>query len=110
MKENSEQGKRKINKMTRFLTVILSFLQSALFAKYALQMNYRVQASSPANFSTCRSLVSHGCFIMIVIATMTTGTMFLMWIGEQITEKGIGNGMSLIITVGILSQIPTAFG
>ncbi len=47
---------------------------------------------------------------MIIIFTMTTGTMFLMWIGEQITERGIGNGMSLIITIGILILIPTAIG
>ncbi len=49
-------------------------------------------------------------FYLIFIATMTTGTVFLMWVGEQITERGIGNGMSMIITVGILSQFPSAIG
>jgi preprotein translocase subunit SecY len=49
-------------------------------------------------------------FFMVFIATMTTGTVFLMWVGEQITERGIGNGMSLIISVGILSSLPTAMG
>ena len=49
-------------------------------------------------------------YYMIIITTMTTGTLFLMWIGEQITERGIGNGMSLIITVGILSSLPSTLG
>jgi len=47
---------------------------------------------------------------MIVVFTMTTGTLFLIWVGEQITEKGIGNGISLIIALGIVSQIPSAIG
>ena len=49
-------------------------------------------------------------FYLITIFTMTTGTMLLMWIGEQITERGIGNGMSLIITLGFCHQLPTALG
>ena len=110
VKENSEQGKRKINKMTRFLTVILSFIQSALFAKYALQMNLSRPGIVAGELLDVQIMGFPWLFYMIVIATMTTGTMFLMWIGEQITEKGIGNGMSLIIMIGILSQIPTAFG
>lgn len=110
VKENSEQGKRKINKMTRFLTVILSFIQSALFAKYALQMNLSRPGIVAGELLDVQIMGFPWLFYMIVVATMTTGTMFLMWIGEQISEKGIGNGMSLIIMVGILSQIPTAFG
>jgi len=49
-------------------------------------------------------------FYFIVVCTMTTGTLFLMWIGEQISEHGIGNGMSLIITIGIVSALPRAIG
>ena len=49
-------------------------------------------------------------FYLIVMVTMTAGTVLLMWIGEQITEKGIGNGISLIITVGILSSLPSTIG
>ncbi len=49
-------------------------------------------------------------FYLIVMSTMTAGTMFLMWIGEQISERGVGNGMSLIITVGILSSLPGTIG
>lgn len=110
MKENSEQGKRKLNKYTRFLTLILSFIQATLYAKYALQMNISRPGIIAGELLDIEIMGFPWLFYMIVITTMTTGTMFLMWIGEQITEKGIGNGMSLIITIGILSQIPTAFG
>lgn len=110
VKENSEQGKRKINKMTRLLTVVLSFLQSALFAKYALQMNISRPGIIAGELLDTQILGFPWLFYLIVITTMTTGTVFLMWVGEQITENGIGNGMSLIITLGILSQLPTALG
>lgn len=110
VKENSEQGKRKINKMTRLLTVVLSFLQSALFAKYALQMNISRPGIIAGELLDTQILGFPWLFYLIVITTMTTGTVFLMWVGEQITENGIGNGMSLIITLGILSQLPTAMG
>lgn len=110
IKENSEQGKRKVNKLTRVLTVILSVLQSALFAKYALQMNVTRPGIIAGELLDVQILGFPWLFYLIVITTMTTGTVFLMWVGEQITERGIGNGMSLIITIGILSQLPTAFG
>lgn len=110
LKENPDAGKRRINKTTRFLTVILSFLQAALFAKYALQMNQTRPGIIAGEFLDITMFGVPWLFYVITIATMTTGTMFLMWIGEQITDKGIGNGMSLIICLGILSQIPTAFG
>lgn len=110
IKENSEQGKRKVNKLTRLLTLCLSVLQSALFAKYALQMNVTRPGIVAGELLDVQILGFPWLFYLIVISTMTTGTVFLMWIGEQITEKGIGNGMSLIITIGILSQLPTAFG
>jgi len=89
---------------------MLAFLQSALFAKYALQMNLSRPGIVAGQLLDIQLFGFPWLFYLIVITTMTTGTVFLMWIGEQITEKGIGNGMSLIITVGILSQLPTAFG
>ncbi len=110
IKENAEQGKRKVNKLTRVLTVVLSLIQSALFAKYALQMNVTRPGIIAGELLDIQILGFPWLFYIIVVSTMTTGTVFLMWIGEQITEKGIGNGMSLIITIGILSQLPTAFG
>lgn len=110
VKENSEQGKRKVTKLTRLLTLVLSFLQSALFAKYALQMNLSRPGIIAGEFLDIQILGFPWLFYLIAISTMTTGTVFLMWVGEQITERGIGNGMSLIITIGILSQLPTAMG
>lgn len=110
MRENSEVGKRKINKMTRGLTVILSFLQSGLFAKYAMQMNIARPGIIAGELLDVQLFGIPWLFYLLTIFTMTTGTVMLMWIGEQITERGIGNGMSLIITIGILSQLPSAMG
>jgi preprotein translocase subunit SecY len=110
LRENPDAGKRKINRTTRLLTVLLSFLQSALFAKYALQMNMSRPGIVAGEMLDTTMFGVPWLFYLLTITTMTTGTMFLMWIGEQITERGIGNGMSLIICLGILSQIPTAFG
>lgn len=110
IKENADQGRRKINKYTRGLTVFLSILQSAMFAKYAIQMNYSRPGIITGELLDIQMFGMPVLFYLLFIFTMTTGTVFLMWIGEQITEKGIGNGMSLIITVGIVSQLPTAIG
>lgn len=110
LRENSEIGRRKINRMTRYATIILSFIQAALFAKYALQMNLSRPGIVAGELLDITAFGTPWLFYLIAIATMTTGTMFLMWVGEQITERGIGNGMSLIISLGILSQIPTALG
>ena len=110
LRENPEIGKRKINRNTRFLTLALSFIQAALFAKYALQINLNRPGIVASELLDITMFGVPWLFYLITITTMTTGTMFLMWIGEQITEKGIGNGISLIITIGILSQIPTALG
>jgi len=110
MRENGDAGKRKINRATRFMTIILSFLQAALFAKYALQMNLSRPGIVAGELLDITAFGLPWLFYLITIFTMTTGTMFLMWVGEQITERGIGNGISLIICLGILSQIPTAMG
>lgn len=110
MRENPDAGKRKVNRTTRFLTIVLSFLQAALFAKYALQMNLSRPGIVAGELLDITIAGVPWLFYLITIATMTTGTMFLMWVGEQITDRGIGNGISLIICLGILSQIPTALG
>lgn len=110
VRENGDAGKRKINRWTRYLTIILSFLQSALFAKYALQMNLSRPGIIGGELLDVTLFGLPWLFYLVTIFTMTTGTMLLMWIGEQITERGIGNGISLIICLGILSQIPTAMG
>jgi preprotein translocase subunit SecY len=110
VRENPEMGRRKINRWTRYGTLMLSFIQATLYAKYAMQINLSNPGIiSPELLDTQLFGVSW-LYYMIIITTMTTGTLFLMWIGEQITERGIGNGMSLIITVGILASLPTTLG
>lgn len=110
VRENPTQGKRKINKLTRLMTIGLAIIQSTLFAKYAIGMNLSRPGIVSSDLLQFHMFGSPILFYLIFIATMTTGTVFLMWVGEQITERGIGNGMSMIITVGILSQFPSAIG
>lgn len=94
-KEEGEQGRQKFNMWTRWLTVPLAALQS--FSMLSLLKSQNILgAISP--FS-----------MMVIIVTATAGTIFLMWLGELITEKGLGNGVSIIIFAGIVSSLPTSF-
>jgi preprotein translocase subunit SecY len=110
MKENSEVGKRKLSKWTRLLTIMLAFVQSGLYAKYAYQLNVSNPGIIVQGIADSLFLGFPLLFSMIVMFTMTAGTVLLMWLGEQISEKGIGNGISLIITIGILSSVPRTIG
>jgi len=94
LKKEGEQGRKKINQYTRYGTVFL-----AMFQSYALAAGLESQglASDPGMF-----------FRATVMITLVGGTMFLMWLGEQITARGIGNGISLIIFVGIVAELPRA--
>jgi len=94
LKKDGEQGRKKINQYTRYGTVFL-----AMFQSYALAAGLESQglASDPGLF-----------FRATVMITLVGGTMFLMWLGEQITARGIGNGISLIIFVGIVAELPAA--
>lgn len=96
LKKEGESGMRKINQYTRYLTIVITAAQAFFMAK-ALE-------SSGAVFMT-----SHGMFELSTIVSLLGGTMFVVWLGEQITERGIGNGTSLLIMVGIVSGIPGAF-
>jgi preprotein translocase subunit SecY len=96
LQKEGELGRRKITQWTRYLTVALAILQSFGIA-FALQ-------SSEGNF-----VLNPGpIFIMLTCLTFTAGSAFIMWLGEQITDRGIGNGMSLIIFVGIVVGLPQA--
>jgi preprotein translocase subunit SecY len=94
MQKEGELGRRKITQWTRYVTVLLGVLQSAAIA-ITLQ-------SSSANLVLNPGLG----FVFMTILTLTTGTTFVMWLGEQITERGIGNGMSLLIFAGIVVGLP----
>lgn len=100
--KEGEAGRRKISQYTRYGTVGLSLVQGWMIA-YSLQS---IQAPGGG------SVVYHPgfSFILLTIITVTAGTIFVMWIGEQITERGIGNGISLIIMAGIVARLPSALG
>jgi len=110
LKENSAAGRRKVTKWTRFLTVALAVLQSGLYAKYAIQMNLAKPGIVMPELLSITAFGAPWLFYLVVMVAMTAGTCFLMWLGEQITERGVGNGISLLITVGILSSVPSALG
>lgn len=110
IKESPDQGRRKMGRWIRFLTVGISFFQAAFLAKYAVQMNAGSPGIIVPELLDFQLFGLPWLFYLVVISTMTAGAMFLMWVGEQITEKGIGNGMSLIITIGILSSLPGMIG
>lgn len=100
LSKEGEQGRKTITRWTRYGTVVLSVVQGAGIA-IGLQ-TMRGPAGEP--------VVTHPgiAFILLTIITLTAGTAFIMWIGEQITERGIGNGISLIIFAGIVATIPSA--
>ncbi len=96
LKKEGESGRRKINQYTRYLTFVFSLFQSLGMAKWLASQNIALNADIT--------------FYVTAVVTLVTGTMFLMWLGEQITEKGVGNGISLIIFSGIVSNMPSAVG
>lgn len=110
IKENPEVGRRKLGKWIRFLTVILAFFQAGLYGKYAVQLNAGSPGIIVSELLDFQIFGVPWLFFLIFMSTMTAGTILLMWIGEQITERGIGNGISLIITIGILSSLPSTIG
>jgi preprotein translocase subunit SecY len=94
LRKEGESGRRKITEYTRYGTVILAAFQSFAAAGALVKGNL--------------TLVTGWQFLFTATITMTTGTMFLMWLGEQITERGIGNGISMIILAGIVAGLPGA--
>jgi preprotein translocase subunit SecY len=96
LRKEGEAGRRKITQYTRYGTVLLSTFQ-AIAAASALQ-NQNVVLNPGTGF------------VLTAAVTLVTGTMFLMWLGEQITERGVGNGISMIILASILSGLPSAIG
>ena len=96
LKKEGEQGRRKISQYTRMGTLLLAVFQSLGLARWLVAQGIAIEPG----------LV----FYFTATVTLVTGTMFLMWLGEQITEKGIGNGISLIIFAGIVSRLPSAIG
>ncbi len=93
MQKEGESGRRKMNQITRYLTVIVLIFQAPA---YLTQIPAEARIMSPAMFQITSIII------------LTAGTIFVMWLGERITEKGIGNGISLIIMIGIIARLPFA--
>ncbi|MBS0620272.1 MAG: preprotein translocase subunit SecY [Verrucomicrobia bacterium] len=110
VRENAEAGKRKLGKWTRTLTLFLAFFQAGLFGRYVVQLNAGSPGVIVSEIIDVHLFGIPVLFYLITMVTMTAGTVLLMWIGEQITERGVGNGISLVITVGILSSLPSTLG
>ena len=99
MQKEGDSGRKKINQMTRYLTVGVTFLQASAYVTY---LNQTSRAAIMPGFS-------YNLFWLTTVVVLTAGTLFVMWMGEKITDKGLGNGTSLIIMIGILARLPQAF-
>lgn len=100
LQREGEEGRRKITQYTRYLTVGIAAMQAWGTAIFLKSITFQgVQAVNPN---------AEAWFVPLTILTFTCGTIFIMWLGEQITERGIGNGISLIIFIGIIARFPVA--
>jgi len=100
LQKEGESGRKKINQYTRYLTVAVTILQASAYVTYLrdmLKTGGMMAGFSPANFW------------LTTVMVLTAGTLFVMWMGEKITDKGLGNGTSLIIMIGILARLPQSF-
>ena len=102
LSKEGEQGRKKITEYTRYFTVVLSIVQGFMIS---------VGLESMTGPSGEPIVIHPGWgFRILTTITLTSGTAFLMWLGEQITERGVGNGISLIIFAGIVARMPAAVG
>ena len=95
LRKEGDSGRRKISQYTRYGALLISLLQGSATTTWLISQDLVIDPSV--------------LFYVTSVATLATGTMFLVWLGEQMTEKGIGNGISLIIVLGIVSSLPGAF-
>jgi preprotein translocase subunit SecY len=102
LSKEGEQGRRKINQYTRYGCVVLACVQSFFIAQW-------LESNNQSYAHLGKVVIDPGWgFRLMAVLTLTTGTAFIMWVGEQITERGIGNGISLIIFSGIVADMPDA--
>ncbi len=99
LQKEGESGRKKINQITRFLTVGILLLQAP---SYLTNLHYQLPESA--------FVLTGRAFTISSMIILTAGTIFVMWLGEKITDKGIGNGISLIIMIGIIARLPISFG
>ncbi len=97
LQKEGDSGRKKINQYTRYLTVAVACLQASAYVAYLNQTNHEAMLPAYASY-----------FWLSTTLILTAGTLFVMWLGEKITDKGLGNGSSVIIMVGILARLPQA--
>jgi len=104
LQKDGESGRMKINQITRWLTIVITLVQAPgyIYNLYRTIPDAIIASNSP-------DLISQTAFLVSSVAILMTGTIFSMWLGEKITDKGIGNGISLLIMVGIIARLPQAF-
>ena len=100
LQKEGESGRKKINQWTRYLTIAVTLVQASAYVGYLNQMTAQSGAIMPGYADY---------FWLSTVILLTAGTMFVMWLGEKITDKGLGNGTSLIIMIGILARLPQSF-
>ncbi len=106
LQKEGEEGRKKITQITRYGTVLIAGLQSFGIAQFLMSP----QMSARIGNQILPVVPNPGIgFILMTMLTLTTGTVLIMWLGERITERGIGNGISLIIMVGIMARLPNVF-
>jgi preprotein translocase subunit SecY len=103
MQKEGEDGRRKINQITRYLTILITVVQSVGFL-----INLKSENPGAIISITHPEVVSDVFFMATSVIVLTASTMFVLWLGERITDKGIGNGVSLIIMIGIIARLPFA--
>ncbi|MFW6224045.1 MAG: preprotein translocase subunit SecY [Bacteroidota bacterium] len=104
LQKEGESGRKKINQITRYLTIIITAMQAPAYIANLVR-----QLPPEAIMPFDPNVTSPGMFFWISsVIILTSGTMFVMWLGERITEKGIGNGISILIMIGIIAQLPFA--
>ena len=105
MQREGESGRRRMNQWTRFLTIAVLLLQAPAYLVSQIVNSNAVSSAVMGDFLG----IKYGAFIVPAVIILIAGTMFIMWLGEKITDKGIGNGISLIIMIGIVARLPLAF-
>ncbi|MEE1066669.1 MAG: preprotein translocase subunit SecY [Acutalibacteraceae bacterium] len=103
--KDGEEGRKKIATITRYCTVVLGLLQSTAYYFYLRGNGFLLEDASGARFEGFAAVFQ----ALVIILCLTAGTALIMWLGEQINEKGIGNGISLILFAGIVARVPTIF-
>ena len=101
LQKDGESGRKKITQITRWLTIGITLVQAPTYIGF-IQNQFGFTSGSLFSYRACYFGSSIDCYL-------TAGTIFAMWLGERITDKGVGNGISLLITVGIIANFPSGF-